>query len=276
MPFLIILQVNSYWNLLTDKPNTQKIMKKFSLRACLLLAVLLYVYRTDGRFTVFSAADVDSITYSRYDATARFEVDVEAVNTTDALSQTLPLAMHYEGGVVNAQEVEVELVKTEYRKDMIVYDGHDNLEIGAQAVVYRDRYYSDGSIHTDSLKEGVAMTLYVSSIGVPDMDNVYSSASGGLDWTDEISVPGRPSKDLSEYETFVEGTYYDASNPQDGIYYYRVGNSMDNIVEYKHNGKYYKLSYWGRMFLTGGGPDGYEFKSYDGLNSSHIRLVRDK
>ena len=231
----------------------------------------------------------------RYDVTARFEVDVEAVNTTDALSQTLTLAMHYEGGVVNAQEVEVELVKTEYRKDMIVYDGHDNLSLRAQAVVYRDRYYSDGSIHTDSLKEWVPMTLYssnvrnvprgtliadagdgisgtylvadgltmqytrhetyvnwytaeiyrfVSSIGVPDMDNVYNSASGGLDWTDEDAVSGRPSKDLSEYQTFVEGTYYDASNPQDGIYYYSVDNSVDNIVEYKHkhNGKYYSLS----------------------------------
>lgn len=226
----------------------------------------------------------------RYDVTARFEVDVEAVNTTDALSQTLTLAMHYEGGVVNAQEVEVELVKTEYRKDMIVYDGHDNLGMGAQAVVYRDRYYSDGSIHTDSLKEMFPMGLYdsniannprgtliadvgdgisgtyliadgltmqytrhetyvnrytahiyrfVSSIGVPDMDNVYNSASGGLDWTDEDVVSGRPSKDLSEYQTFVEGTYYDASNPQDGIYIYPVDNSVDNNVSYKHNGKYY-------------------------------------
>lgn len=230
----------------------------------------------------------------RYDVTARFEVDVEAVNTTDALSQTLTLAMHYEGGVVNAQEVEVELVKTEYRKDMIVYDGHDNLNLRAQAVVYRDRYYSDGSIHTDSLKETGAMVLYsnnvsdvprgtliadagdgisgtyliadgltmqytrhetyvhrytalihryVSSIGVPDMDNVYGRASGGLDWTDEDAVSGRPSKDLSEYKIFGFDTYYDASNPQDGIYYYSVDNSVDNKVRYKHNGKYYDFIY---------------------------------
>lgn len=228
----------------------------------------------------------------RYDVTARFEVDVEAVNTTDALSQTLTLAMHYEGGVVNAQEVEVELVKTEYRKDMIVYDGHDNLGMGAQAVVYRDRYYSDGSIHTDSLKEMVPMTLcdntvsdvprgtliadagdgisgtyliadgltmqytrheefhnvytaciwrFVSSIGVPDLGCLSGSAVNALDWTDEINAIGHPSKDLSEYKIFGFDTYYDASNPQDGIYYYSVDNSVGNIVKYKHNGKYYEL-----------------------------------
>lgn len=229
----------------------------------------------------------------RYDVTARFEVDVEAVNTTDALSQTLTLAMHYEGGVVNAQEVEVELVKTEYRKDMIVYEGHDNLALRAQAVVYRDRYYSDGSIHTDSLKEWGPMSLFfgsqvdiprgtliadagdgisgtyrladgltiqytrheyfkniytasifrcVNSIGVPDFDNLYSNARYGLDWTDEFVI-WRPSKDLSEYKIFG-GSYYDASNPQDGVYYYSVDNYAYNDLEYKykHNGKYYKIA----------------------------------
>ncbi|MDY4614658.1 MAG: hypothetical protein SO411_02925, partial [Bacteroidaceae bacterium] len=233
----------------------------------------------------------------RYDVTARFEVDVEAVNTTDALSQTLTLAMHYEGGVVNAQEVEVELVKTEYRKDMIVYEGHDNLHLRAQAVVYRDRYYSDGSIHTDSLKEKYPMALYlgsqvdiprgtliadagdgisgtyliadgltiqytrheefkniytasiwrcVNSIGVPDFDNLSSRGDEGLDWTDEeYYLINRPSKDLSEYQIFeLFNTYYDASNPQDGIYYYPVDNAVSNSLgyKYKHNGKYYKIS----------------------------------
>lgn len=85
----------------------------------------------------------------RYDVTARFEVDVEALNTTDALSQTLTLAMHYEGGVVNAQEVEVELVKTEYRKEMLYHAPHDNIGSTSQCVVYRDNYYSDGSVKTD-------------------------------------------------------------------------------------------------------------------------------
>lgn len=35
----------------------------------------LYVYRTDGRFTVFTAAEVDSITYSRYDADGQLHAD---------------------------------------------------------------------------------------------------------------------------------------------------------------------------------------------------------
>lgn len=274
----------------------------------------------------------------RYDVTARFEVDVEAVNTSDALSQTLTLAMHYEGGVVNAQEVEVELVKTEYRKDMIVYDGHDNLNLRAQAVVYRDRYYSDGSIHTDSLKEMVPMVLYsnnvsdvprgtliadagdgisgtyliadgltmqytrhetyvhrytalihryVSSIGVPDFDGVLGSRVNALDWTDEINAIGHPSKDLSEYQTFVEGTYYDASNPQDGIYYYPVDNSVGNKVRYKHNGKYYEfihpsfaVMWYDRIASMDGELITFEefrptikdisnFKTYEEVESSH-------
>lgn len=272
----------------------------------------------------------------RYDVTARFEVDVEAVNTTDALSQTLTLAMHYEGGVVNAQEVE--LVKTEYRKDMIVYDGHDNLSLRAQAVVYRDRYYSDGSIHTDSLKEMVPMTLYasniannpdgtliadagdgisgtyliadgltmqytrhetyvnwytaeiyryVSSIGVPDFDGVLGSRVNALDWTDEINAIGHPSKDLSEYKIFGFDTYYDASNPQDGIYYYSVDNSVDNLVRYKYNGKYYEfihprfaLGWYDRIASMDGELITFEefrptikdisnFKTYEEVESSH-------
>lgn len=274
----------------------------------------------------------------RYDVTARFEVDVEAVNTTDALSQTLTLAMHYEGGVVNAQEVEVELVKTEYRKDMIVYDGHDNLNMRAQAVVYRDRYYSDGSIHTDSLKETGAMTLfahaitdsrcgtliadagdgisgtyliadglttqytrhetyvhdytallrrYVSSIGVPDMDNLYITKIGKLDWTGSLWNSPVSAEDLSEYQTFVEGTYYDASNPQDGIYVYPVDKSVDNLVRYKYNGNYYEfihprfaIMWYDRIASMDGELITFEefrptikdisnFKTYEEVESSH-------
>lgn len=274
----------------------------------------------------------------RYDVTARFEVDVEAVNTTDALSQTLTLAMHYEGGVVNAQEVEVELVKTEYRKDMIVYDGHDNLGMGAQAVVYRDRYYSDGSIHTDSLKEKVQMTLYasnidnsprgtliadagdgisgtyliadgltmqytrhetyvhrytalihryVSSIGVPDMDNLFITKIGKLDWTGSLWDSPVSAEDLSEYKIFGFDTYYDASNPQDGIYYYSVDNSVDNLVRYKYNGNYYELihphfalGWYDRIASMDGELITFEefrptikdisnFKTYEEVESSH-------
>lgn len=274
----------------------------------------------------------------RYDVTARFEVDVEAVNTTDALSQTLTLAMHYEGGVVNAQEVEVELVKTEYRKEMIVYDGHDNLNMGALAVAYRDRYYSDGSIHTDSLKEWVPMTLfahaiadfprgtliadagdgisgtyliadgltmqytrhetyvhddtallrkYVSSIGVPDFDNLYITKIGKLDWTGSLWDSPVSAEDLSEYRIFGSDTYYDASNPQGGIYVYPVDNSVDNLVRYKYNGNYYELihprfalGWYDRIASMDGELITFEefrptikdisnFKTYEEVESSH-------
>lgn len=229
-----------------------------------------------------------------YDVTAKFEVELLGVNTNEELNKTLSFDVNYTGGVVTSSDVPVELLKTEYRKDMIVYDGHDNLDLRARAVVYRDRYYSDGSIQIDTLKESVAMMLYrnnidntppvtmiedagdgisgtyqitegltmrytrhetyvhwytalvhryVSSIEVPDLNNVYSIASGGLDWTDEESVLGRPSEDLSEYKIFGIDTYYDKTNPQDGIYYYPVDNSVDNKVRYKYNSKYYEVAY---------------------------------
>lgn len=229
-----------------------------------------------------------------YDVTAKFEVELLGVNTNEELNKTLSFDVNYTGGVVTSSDVPVELLKTEYRKDMIVYDGHDNLNMRAQAVVYRDRYYSDGSIQVDTLKERVTMTLFdhvttasqrgtmiedagdgvsgtyqitegftvrytrhetyvhdntallrrfVSSIEVPDLSYLSGSAAGGLDWTDEESVAGRPSEDLSEYQLFVEGTYYDKANPQDGIYVYPVDNSVDNRVKYKYNSKYYEVAH---------------------------------
>ena len=229
-----------------------------------------------------------------YDVTAKFEVELLGVNTNEELNKTLSFDVNYTGGVVTSSDVPVELLKTEYRKDMIVYDGHDNLGMGAQAVVYRDRYYSDGSIQVDTLKETFAKGLYennisnnprgtkiedagdgvsgtyqiaegltmrytrhetyvhrytalvhryVSSIEVPDLNNVYGGASGGLDWTDEESVLGRPSEDLSDYKHMTDDSSYGKANPQDGIYYYPVDNSVGNLVEYKYNSKYYEVSH---------------------------------
>lgn len=228
-----------------------------------------------------------------YDVTAKFEVELLGVNTNEELNKTLSFDVNYTGGVVTSSDVPVELLKTEYRKDMIVYDGHDNLTMRSQAVVYRDRYYSDGSIQVDTLKESAVMNLYdhniannlrgtkiddtgdgvsgtyqiaegftvrytrhetsaqdytallyryVSSIEVPDLSYLSGSAVNGLDWTDEVNAIGHPSEDLSEYKIFGEETYYDKANPQDGIYYYHVDNSVDNLVKYKYNSKYYVIS----------------------------------
>ena len=54
----------------------------------------LYVYRTDGRFTVFSAADVDSITYSRYDAQGQLHDSwqIQLVHTRGSVA-AIPLSV---------------------------------------------------------------------------------------------------------------------------------------------------------------------------------------
>lgn len=237
-------------------------------------------------------AVVNDTTY--YDVTAKFELPVEGVNTKEELNETLSFDVNYTGGVVTSSDVPLEIVKTEYRKDMIVYDGHDNLGMGAQAVVYRDRYYSDGSIQIDTLKESVAMTLYsnniantpcgmmiedagdgisgtyqitegltmrytrhetyvhrytalvhryVSSIEVPDFNNVLATKVGKLDWTGSLWEAPASAENLSEYQLFVGGTYYDKANPQDGIYVYPVDKSVGNIVRYKYNSEYYEVAH---------------------------------
>lgn len=92
-------------------------------------------------------AVVNDTTY--YDVTAKFELSVEGVNTKEKLNETLSFDVNYTGGVVTSTDVPVELVKTEYRKDMLYHAPHDNISSTSQCVVYRDNYYSDGSVKTD-------------------------------------------------------------------------------------------------------------------------------
>lgn len=142
----------------------------------------------------------------RYDVTARFEVDVEAVNTTDALSQTLTLAMHYEGGVVNAQEVEVELVKTEYRKEMLYHAPHDNISSTSQCVVYRDNYYSDGSVKTDEFY-GLRWNFLPRGVSVsPRGTRVEGEAGGNAVYTQDNDLFYKVTyhmNDVGDYGTYI-------------------------------------------------------------------------
>lgn len=122
-----------------------------------------------------------------YDVTAKFEVELLGVNTNEELNKTLSFDVNYTGGVVTSSDVPVELLKTEYRKDMIVYDGHDNLTMRAQAVVYRDRYYSDGSIQVDTLKESVAMDLYDHNIANNPRGTKIDDTGDGVSGTYQIA-----------------------------------------------------------------------------------------
>ncbi|MBQ8804945.1 MAG: hypothetical protein IJZ68_00550 [Bacteroidaceae bacterium] len=92
-------------------------------------------------------AVVNDTTY--YDVTAKFELPVEGVNTKEELNETLSFDVNYTGGVVTSSDVPLEIVKIEYRKDMLYHAPHDNIGSTSQCVVYRDNYYSDGSVKTD-------------------------------------------------------------------------------------------------------------------------------
>ena len=83
-----------------------------------------------------------------YDVKAKFEVELNGVNVSDELLNTLEFEVNYVGGVINATEV-VELVNITYRKNQVFYAGHDNLLPASQCEVYRDRHYSDGHVETD-------------------------------------------------------------------------------------------------------------------------------
>ena len=110
---------------------------------------------------------VNDTTY--YDVKAQFEVPLSGVNTEEELNKTLSFDVNYTGGVVTSTDVPVELVKTEYRKDMLCHAPHDNISSTSQCVVYRDNYYSDGSVKTDEFYglrwDFLPRVVYISSRG---------------------------------------------------------------------------------------------------------------
>lgn len=83
-----------------------------------------------------------------YDVKAKFRIELNGVNVSDELAETLEFEVNYVGGVVDSTHI-VELVKTTYRKDQVFYEGYGTLEPRSQCEVYRDRHYSDGHIETD-------------------------------------------------------------------------------------------------------------------------------
>jgi hypothetical protein len=194
-----------------------------------------------------------------YDVKAVFEVDVEGVNVEKALAQTISFEVNYEGGVVSKTEGPVELVSTDYRKDLIYLEPVGNLIARTSCVVYRDRKYSDGSVQTDSIYGGPWMMLecsadisaessgvdlgiiygdvevnynragvYMSSssIEAPDMSYVFEEHGGGMN---NIS-PG----DYSTYWAETDRSAYHNASPVEGWYYTSVSNEM--VSQFVYNG----------------------------------------
>lgn len=193
-----------------------------------------------------------------YDVKAVFEVDVEGVNVEKALAQTISFEVNYEGGVVSKTEGPVELVSTDYRKDLIYLEPVGNLIARTSCVVYRDRKYSDGSVQTDSIYGGPWMMLesvvdidtsyfigsieatfgavnvdennksgvYIrsASVEVPDMSYVFEEHGGGMN----DNSPGS----YSTYWAEVDRSAYNSANPVEGWYYTKVVNNYNLAIGY--------------------------------------------
>ena len=197
-----------------------------------------------------------------YDVKAVFEVDVEGVNVEKALAQTISFEVNYEGGVVSKTEGPVELVSTDYRKDLIYLEPVGNLIARTSCVVYRDRKYSDGSVQTDSIYGGPWMMLesvvsidtsyftgsieatfgtvnvdennksgvYIvsSSVEVPDLSYVTATNGGGMN----VKSPGG----YSTYWAETDRSAYNSANPVEGWYYTKVVNKCFADVNYVKDG----------------------------------------
>ena len=193
-----------------------------------------------------------------YDVKAVFEVDVEGVNVEKALAQTISFEVNYEGGVVSKTEGPVELVSTDYRKDLIYLEPVGNLIARTSCVVYRDRKYSDGSVQTDSIYGGPWMMLeggvtidtsyftgsmeatfgtvnveadnragiYIrsASVEVPDLEHIIIYNEGGMN----DKSPGG----YSTYWAETDRSAYNSANPVEGWYYTSVVNNCYFSVKY--------------------------------------------
>lgn len=118
-----------------------------------------------------------------YEVSATFSVDIETVKTEEKNEQTLVFVAKYIGAVVTETEVpdpEPKLVKVEYRTGYEWEEAHDNLPLAYYARVYRDRYYDNGEIITDSFVDLGHMWVNTATLEPAEaMDIVYDDGSIG-------------------------------------------------------------------------------------------------
>ena len=102
-----------------------------------------------------------------YDITATFNVELESVNAKETSKRTFVFAVTYPAGVITEKEVEdPDLVRVEYRTGYTWEEAHDNLPLLYYATVYRDRYYSNGEVITDTFVDTGHM---VSIVPTPEL-----------------------------------------------------------------------------------------------------------
>lgn len=116
-----------------------------------------------------------------YDITATFRVELESVNAKETSKRAFVFAVTYPAGVITEKEVEdPDLVRVEYRTGYTWEEAHDNLPLLYYATVYRDRYYSNGEVITDTFVDVGHMVAFSASRD-PEKAGSYSPE-------DEISI----------------------------------------------------------------------------------------
>lgn len=121
-----------------------------------------------------------------YAITATFNVELESVNAKETSKRTFVFAVTYPAGVITEKEVEdPDLVRVEYRTGYTWEEAHDNLPLLYYATVYRDRYYSNGEVITDTFVDTGHMADIVPNFS-PNGTGSKTFANGHvMNWTDK-------------------------------------------------------------------------------------------
>ncbi len=144
--------------------------------------------------------EISTATGAKADTTfynVKFPITLETVDvgTPDENIQTIELVVSYIGAIVTWKE-EPELVKVEYRTGYVWEEAHDNLPLLYYAHVFRDRYYSNGEVITDTFVDA-----------------------------------GHPADVIASVNTRLDE--YPKNYPSEGTYFYEIENNQQDYIEYK-------------------------------------------
>lgn len=120
-----------------------------------------------------------------YDITATFNVELESVNAKETSKRTFVFAVTYPAGVITEKEVEdPDLVRVEYRTGYTWEEAHDNLPLLYYATVYRDRYYSNGEVITDTFVDTGHMVSFKVA-RTPEFGGYFTDRGIPIEWGEQ-------------------------------------------------------------------------------------------
>ncbi len=120
-----------------------------------------------------------------YDITATFNVELESVNAKETSKRTFVFAVTYPAGVITEKEVEdPDLVRVEYRTGYTWEEAHDNLPLLYYATVYRDRYYSNGEVITDTFVDVGHMVSFTVT-RTPEFSGYFTDRGIPIEWGEQ-------------------------------------------------------------------------------------------